>query len=398
MLLKNCSYIVTQDTYRTILRNKDISIQGNRIFSIGDDLADPGPVIDCSHKIVMPGLINTHTHLGMHSLKGICDDETLFRWLEIVNAEEDKLSMEEVLMNTREGVIESIRSGTTTVYDSYKFGRERVKVFLDMGVRAFVSSTVQVKEDIRHVERLLDTCNGTGLVRPIVAGHSPYRCKKEVLELIRDISRKYNLIRRIHIAETKKEMEDTIAETGMSSIRYLDSFGFLGPRALLVHSIWIDDEEVDIIAKRGASVSHNPISNMKLAAGNVAPVVKMLERGIHVGLGTDSVASNNDLDMFEELKVTALIHKHHNCDPKAMTFQKVVDMATLHGAKCLGLTDVGSIEEGRIADIITLDLRGMTPIRNVVSNIVYCANGNNVCESIIDGRLIMRDKRILSME
>ena len=163
----------------------------------------------------------------------------------------------------------------------------------------------------------------------------------------------------------------------------------------MVHAIWIDDDEVDLIAKRGACVSHNPISNMKLASGNVAPVVKMLERGIAVGLGTDSVVSNNDLDMFEELKVTALLHKHHNCDPKAMTYQKVMDMGTLHGATALGMDNIGGIVPGWTADIITLDFNGMTPLNNIVSNIVYCANGYNVCESIINGKLIMRNKIIV---
>lgn len=391
MILKNCKYIVTQDSKRRILKGYDIEIEGEAIKKISRKI--PGKGIDCREKIVMPGLVNTHTHLGMHSLKGICDDETLFTWLDIVNKEEDKLSERQILKNTRDGAIECIRSGTTTVYDSYKYAAERIKVFNRLGLRGFVSSTVTKEKHLKHVDNLLESCRN-GIVKPIVAAHSPYRASKEVLGLIREISEKNNLMRRIHIAETKKECVDTVREHGLTPIRYLDSIGWLSSKTLLVHSTFVNDVEIDLISRYGCSVSHNPISNMKLAAGGVTPVVKMLEKDINVGLGTDSVVSNNDLDMFEELKVTALLHKHHNADPKKMTYQKVMDMGTINGAKCLGLDDVGSIEPGKKADLITLDLHGLTPMNNVVSNIVYCANGRNVVDSIINGKVIMRDRNL----
>jgi 5-methylthioadenosine/S-adenosylhomocysteine deaminase len=391
MLLKNCKYIITQDKNRQILKNYDILIEDDKIIDIKKKISGKG--LNCKDKIVMPGIVNTHAHLGMHSLKGICDDETLFDWLEIVYKEEDKLSVDDILKNTNDGAIESIKNGTTCVYDSYKFAPERIEIFKKLGMRAFVSSTVTKEKHLKHIDRLLKATKD-GIVKPIVAGHSPYRCTKELLGMIKDISLKYNLINRIHIAETKKECLDTVREHGLTPIRFLDSFGFLNEKTLLVHSTFVNDKEIDIIAKRNSSISHNPISNMKLGSGGVAPVVEMLKRGINVGLGTDSVVSNNDLDMFEELKVTALLHKHHNADPKAMTYQKVMDMATFGGAKALGLKDVGTIQKGKIADIITLDLDGLTPMNNIVSNIVYCANGRNVRDSIINGQLVMKNKKL----
>ena len=390
MLLKDCSFIITQDDKRRILKDYSIRIEGNLIVEIAKGIKGKG--MDCRGKIVMPGLINTHTHLGMHSLRGICDDETLFNWLDIVNREEEKLSMNQILRNTEEGIIECIRNGTTCVYDSYKFAPERIKVFEKLGMRGFVSSTVTKPHHLAHVDRLIHGTKKSPLVKPIVAAHSPYRCSKEILESIRDISREHNLMRRIHIAETEKEVRDTKRETGMTSIRYLDKIGFLGKRTILVHSTFVDDYEIGLIAKNKSSVSHNPISNMKLGSGGVAPVVKMLGRGINVGLGTDSVVSNNDLDMFEELKITCLLHKHHNKDPKCMTYQTAMDMATLHGAKCLGLSDIGQIKKGMKADLITVSMEGLGPWNSVVSNLVYCANGNCVRDSIIDGRLVMQDR------
>ncbi len=391
MLLKDCSYIVTQDEKRRVLRDKDILIDGGYIKAIG---RFEGSGIDCRNKIVMPGLINTHAHLGMHSLKGICDDEAFFTWLGIVNSHEEGLDADRIIKNTEEGARECIRNGTTTVYDSYRFAPERIAVFQKLGLRAFVSSTVTKEKHLKHIDRLLES-RGNGLVGFLVAGHSPYRCSESLLRQIVQISERHGLWRRIHISETKKEVDSIVQEKGTTPIRYLDRIGFLSEKTLLIHCIFVDDGEIEIMARRGCSVSHNPISNMKLASGGVSPVVRMLGKGINVGLGTDSVASNNDLDLFEELKVTALLHKHNNSDPKAMTYQLVLDMATISGAKCLGMDDVGCIRPKMKADIITLDLDGLLPINNVASNIVYCANGHNVCETIVGGKVLMRDKRLL---
>ena len=203
MLLKNCKYIITQNNHRQILKGYDILIENDKIIEIKKKISGKG--INCKDKIVMPGLINTHAHLGMHSLKGICDDETLFDWLNIVWKEEAKLTVNDILKNTKDGAIESVKNGTTTVYDSYKFAPERIDIFNKVGMRAFVSSTVTKEKHLKHIERLLESTK-KGIIKPIVAGHSPYRCTKELLVMIKDISLKYDLINRIHIAETKKNV------------------------------------------------------------------------------------------------------------------------------------------------------------------------------------------------
>lgn len=399
MLLKNCAYLVTQDPKRRILKGYSVKIDGDTITKVGRVIrASRGEkVIDCSDKVVLPGLINTHTHLGMHSLRGICDDEELFDWLNIVVREEKKLKKKQIMENTRDGLRESIRFGTTSIFDSYKFAEERLDLFTKMGMRGCISSTVRGKKDVNVLKTFVKKALGkrNGLVRPIVAAHSIFSVKEDVLEDVIDLSEKHGILRRIHIGETRKERFMNLEKTGKLPIQYLDSIGFLGPLALLVHCIWITKGEVRLIGKTGTKVSHNPMSNMKLASGGVMPLIEMHEQNIAVGIGTDSVVSNNNLDMFEELKIVGILHKFHRWDPKVLPAQRILDMATLDGSRSLGL-DVGSIEKGKKADIITVDLcRHMLPVRNVVSNLVYSANGCDVNDTIIDGKVRMRNKKLL---
>ncbi len=400
MILKNCHYIITQNNKRDVLCGYDLKIAGQHIAEIGKNLSKERgeTVIDCSKKIVMPGLINTHTHLGMHSLKGFCDDRSLFEWLDIVINEEKSLSEKDILRNTKQGAVECIKYGTTTVYDSYKYATERADVFEELGMRAFLSSTVRKEKHMKHVKSLLEKCNSlkSRLINPVVAAHSLYMCTDEALGMIIDASRKNSLIRRIHVAESKDEISAVKKEKKLRPVEYLNKIGFLGKKALLVHCVYVEDNEISMIAKSSSKISHNPISNMKLAAGAVTPVVKMLKKGIRVGLGTDSVVSNNNLDMFEEMKFAALLHKHENKDAKALTYQQALDMATISAAKCLGMNDVGFIGKGAKADIITLDFHGLLPANNIVSNIVYCAHGDNVCESIINGKIVLKNKKLIT--
>lgn len=399
MLLKNCAYLVTQDPRRRILKGYSVKIEDDTITKVSRVMrATRGEeVIDCSDKVVMPGLINTHTHLGMHSLRGICDDEELFDWLNIVVKEEKKLKPKQVIENTRDGLRESIRFGTTSLYDSYKFADERLDLFTKMGMRGLISSTIRGKKDVKISEAFIKKTLGKkkGLIKPVVAAHSIFSVNEDILEDVIDLSEEYDILRRLHIGETRKERFMNLEKTGKLPIHYLDSIGFLGPLALLVHCIWITKGEVRLIGKTGTKVSHNPMSNMKLASGGVMPLIEMHEQNIAVGIGTDSVVSNNNLDMFEELKTVGLLHKFHRWDPRVLPAQRILDMATLDGARSLGL-DVGSIEKGKKADIITIDLcRHMLPVRNVISNIVYSANGCDVNDTIINGKVRMRNKKLL---
>ena len=315
----------------------------------------------------------------------------LFGWLAELEPLEKKLTPKMVKENTLAGLREAVRTGTTTIYDSYKFPEARLEAFHEMGVRGMISSTVRDEKGLAESEKFLSGLK-SGLVTGAIAANSVYACDEEVLRKAVEYSDAKGLLRRIHVGETRKERFDTMQRTGKLAIEYLDSVGFLSERALLVHCIWITKGEIRRIAKVGAKVAHNPVSNMKLASGGVMPLTEMLAEKIIVGLGTDGVASNNNLDMFEEMKVAALLHRHHKWDANAVSAQQMLDMATINGARCLGIEGIGSIEAGKKADIITLGIsENMGPMNDAVSNIVFAANGLNVGDVIIDGKIILED-------
>ena len=398
MLLKNCAYLITQDARRTIQRNADVLIEGNSIKKIGKNISTGKNeiAIDCSNKIVMPGLINTHTHLGMYSLKGLCDDAELFDWLDRVGAEEKKLTKQQILTNTEHGLREAVRFGTTCIYDSYQHAKERASLFEKYSVRGCISSTIRTDADIKTSEHFIKSCK-FNLVKPFVAAHSIFGTTEKILKKVIVLSEHYNVMRRLHVAETRKERFDVQQKTGKLPIEYLHSLGFLNEKALLVHCIWITKGEIKLIAKTNTKVSHNPISNMKLASGGVMPLKEMQQEKVCVGLGTDSVVSNNNLDLFEEMKVCSLLHKQHYWDATMASPQTVLDMATIHGAKCLGFEKLGSIQEGYYADVITINLEShLIPVNDVVSNLVFCAHGNDVNDVVIDGKIIILNKSFIA--
>ncbi|MBI4210809.1 MAG: amidohydrolase [Candidatus Diapherotrites archaeon] len=398
MLLKNCRYLVTQDARRRVLQGHDVRIDGDKIMGIGKGLKSTRgeEKLDCSRKIVMPGLVNTHTHLGMHSLRGKCDDRELLDWLAEIWPLERKLTPRQVKQNTLDGLREAIRFGTTAIYDSYRFPEHRLEAFAQTGVRGLLSSTVKDGETFKESAAFLGSIkNGKGLVNGAIAANAVYSCDEETLRRVIDYSDANMMLRRIHVGETRKDRFDTLQRHGKLAVEYLDSIGFLSQNCLLVHCIWITKGEIRKISQSGTKVSHNPVSNMKLASGGVMPLTEMLAEGAIVGLGTDSVASNNNLDMFEEMKTAALLHRHHKWDAGALSCQQVLDMATVNGAKCLGLEKAGSIEEGNYADIITLSIgENLRPMNDVVSNIVFAAQGMNVEDSIIGGNIVMRNGKL----
>ncbi|HZX20714.1 MAG TPA: amidohydrolase [archaeon] len=392
MLLKNCAFIITQNPQRKILKNMDILIEEDRIKKIGKNIKAKN-AIDCSNKIVMPGLVNTHTHLGMHSLRGKCDDKELFDWLAALEKEEQKMTEKTVYENTISGLKESIRFGSTTIYDSYKFPEIRVKAFKKIGARGVISSTVRDEKSFNASKKFLENLKEDS-IKVAIAANAVYSCSEELLKKIIEYSDKKNILRRIHVGETRKERYEILKNKGKLAIEYLDSIGFLSENTLLVHCIWITKGEIKKIAKAHAKVAHNPVSNMKLSSGGVMPLNEMLSEKVTVGLGTDGVASNNNLDLFEEMKTTALLHRHHKWDAKAVSNQEILDMATIKGAECIGLEkEIGSIEEGKKADIITLEIENnLKPVNDVVSNIIFSANGNNVNDVIINGKIILENR------
>ncbi len=404
MLLKNCQYVVTQDNYRSILKNVDIKIKGNKIAAIGENLSRlklcNEILIDGSNKIVLPGFINTHTHIGMHSLRGICDDEELELWLKKVVAKEKKFSVNDIEENAGHACDEMIRSGTTTFVEMYASIEPIIKAVRKRHIRAVLCPIIysllgKEKEQFAKAKKLIETQKHPRIHLGIGA-HSIYTVNEALLKQIKQYAKAKKILTPIHIAETRKERFDCFDQHMKLPMEYLESIGFLDKNTLLIHAIWLTKGEVRIIGKYNSRVSHCPISNMKLSSGGVTPLMEMFDEGVTVGLGTDSVASNNTLDLFKEMMVSGLLHKHHRWDPRTMSVQKLLDMATIDGARAVNMEkDIGSIEIGKKADIITVDIGASHwPLtkENVVSHCVYATNGNMVADVIVDGILVKGSK------
>lgn len=407
MLLKNCRFVVTQNKNRDILQHVDIEIEKDKIKKIGKNLqiknaGKKTEIIDCSNKIVMPGLINTHTHIGMHSLRGICDDEELPAWLDKVVAAEKKFTAKQIQENATHACEEMLLSGTTTFVEMYTPLEPILQAVKKYPIRAILCPVIygflgDVKKQLAAAKKLID-----GFSHPLITlglgGHSLYTCDKETLIAIKNFAKEKKLLTPIHLAETRKERFDCFDKYNKLPAEYLADIGYLDKRTLLVHSIWLTKGEVRLIAQQKAAVAHCPVSNMKLSSGGVTPLMEMFDEGIVVGLGTDSVASNNNMDIFKEMMIAGLLHKHHRWDSKTAPVQKLLDMATIEGAQAIGREkEIGSLEKGKKADIITLAIgTGHWPLheKNVLSHLVYATNGNSVEDVLIDGQFAVIGRKL----
>ncbi len=366
--------------------------------------------IDGTGKIVLPGLINTHTHLSMVLLRGYADDMRLQDWLRNkIWPNEARLTPEACYQGAILGSAEMIMSGTTTFLDMYFNMEDVARAAKEVGLRAFLSygiidlfdaTKAKVEQDKtrKFFEYIRDL--GTSRVQFAVGPHAPYTCSPETLVWAKEFAEKNAVIDHIHVAETRKEQADFQKQHGLRVVEYLDKIGALTNRMLAAHCVWVTKSEVATLAKAGVNVGHCPVSNMKLASGGVAPLPEMFEAGIAVGLGTDGAASNNSLDMFDTMKVCALLHKAHRWDPTVLSAQKTLDLATIEGARALGLqNETGSIEVGKKADLIMLDMRSpnLNPIHGkdtVVSDLVYSASAANVDTTIVDGQVLMTKRQL----
>ena len=368
--------------------------------------------IDASDSIIMPGLINTHTHLPMSAFRGMADDLALMDWLNnhIFPAEAKYVNREMVYHSSMLSIAEMILSGTTTFCDGYFYEDAVVEAAIDAGMRAvpsqgfvdFPTSDIPDPSQRAAVAEafIRKWSDASPLIDPALFCHAPYTCSPETLRMIKAIARSHDVPFLIHLAETKDETDDIKNRYGETPARHLHKLDVLDERTIAIHCVWLDDEEMNILAGCGVKVSHTPESNMKLAAGT-APVPEMLRKGITVGLGTDGCASNNDLDLILEMGTAARIHKVSSMDPAAMDAKTTLKMATIEGAKVLGIDDkTGSIEAGKRADIIIMDMKKphLTPLYNPYSPIIYSASGADVSTSIINGKIVMQDRRLLAMD
>jgi len=401
-------HVVTQNARREIVR-ADVLIEEGRISKVGAvrDAADE--VIDASGDIVIPGLVNAHTHIAMTLMKGIADDLPFGDFLDKVFAADARREDRDIDIGTRLGCLEMIRSGTTTFVDMYYCEDTIAKAVEAAGLRGVLCwavldqrFTTQGGVPLENCRRFHSSHKGRKKIIPGIGLQGVYVCSEETFLGAREFALENDLLLHFHLSETRKEVYDHKDLTGKRPVDWLESIGFLGPQCLAAHAAWLTINEVRALARAKASIASCPVSNMKLATGGVAPIPEMLAEGVNVSLGTDGSTTNNSLDMLGEMKTLALLQKSNRWDPTVVRAQQALDFATLNGARAIGLGDVlGSIEAGKLADLVILDgkapnLRPMLP-EHIVSNIVYSANAGNVKTTICEGQVLMRDRHVLSL-
>ena len=410
VLIKN-ALILTQDDKRRRIKG-NIYISDNTIENISEDPinVEADFKINGEGKVVIPGLINTHTHIPMTLLRGYGDDMVLEEWLQKrIWPVEAKLDKASISAGTDLGLLEMIASGTTCFADMYFFEdtiAERTKKaglrgFLGFSFLDFGTPEYKFEELFSRCEEFIKRWKGDELITPTIAPHSTYTCSPETLRRCADISEKYNLLIQTHCSETQHEVQDVWRRYKARPVEQFKKTGLLNERAILAHCGWITKGEVREIARAKASVSHNPVSNMKLATGGFTPLPELLNENVNVGIGTDGAASNNTLDMIESMKFTALLHKHHRWDPCVANAQEILDMATIHGAKALHIFDrVGSIEEGKLADIVIIDFHKphLYPCYDPISHIVYASRCSDIYATIVNGKILMMEGEFFTLD
>jgi 5-methylthioadenosine/S-adenosylhomocysteine deaminase len=408
--------VITQNASRQILSPGAVAINGNTIVDVGTPEAIGGryraaQTISAPDQIILPGLINTHTHAPMVMYRGLADDLALMDWLNkyIFPAEAKTVSPEMVRVGTRLAALEMIESGTTTYVDMYYFEEEIARATREAGLRGVLGQTViqfpvadarNPGEALMRAERFIQMFKDDQLIVPAVAPHALYTDDKATLLASADLGRKYGVPVLIHVAETEDEVRIAREQYQATPVGYLESIGFWGPRTLAAHGVWVTDEDIAILKRRGIGIAHNPESNMKLASGT-APVAKYLAADVALGLGTDGAASNNDLDMFEAMRQASFLAKHAGHNPTVVPAQAALDLATVGGARALGMSQlIGSIEPGKRADLIAVSVSSarQTPLYDPVSHLVYTTRGDDVRTTIVNGAVLMRDRQVKTLD
>jgi len=401
--------LVTQNWKREVMRG-DVLVEDGKISQVGHVKARPDEVVDASNCIVMPGLINCHSHVSMALMRSVADDVVLEKFLDRTFAIDAKRTPEDVQIGAALGCLEMIRSGTTTFLDIYYDEDSIAKSVEQVGIRGYLGWTVldekfttQKGKPIKNCESFIKAHKGKPLVKPIVSLQGVYVCSDETFMQARELAQREDTFCHYHVSETRFEVYEHQKKSGKRPVEHLADIGFLGRGDVAAHGVWLTINEVRMLAKAGVSVAHCPVSNMKLASGGVAPLPEMFAEGVNVCLGTDGCSSNNTLDMFQEMKFASLLHKAHRWDASVISAQKALDMATVDAAKAIGMEkQLGSIEIGRMADLVVLDCSkaSMVPTRpeNAVANLVYASASHAVRDTIVNGKLVLRDGKIMTVD
>lgn len=391
-----------------------VGVEGNRIALVTESDADAAAFrtahpsvreIDCRGRLVMPGLVNTHCHAAMTLQRSYADDISLMAWLhDYIWPFEARQTPDDVVLGMTLGIVEMLLGGVTSFVDMYYFENRCVETVRRLGIRAmlgcnyFDSNIDEVFPQVEEAVRLAADCDR---VQIALAPHAPYTVSPENLVRGKELADRHGLHLMTHISETQDEVRIVRERYGRTSVEHLDALGLLGPKTIGAHCIHVTDADIATLAARGVAVSHNPQSNMKISSG-VAPVERMRAAGALVTIGTDGTCSNNDLDMFEELRTAAFLQKSATGDPVALPAWEVLRMATVNGARALGYADgtLGVVREGALADLIVVDLQKphLQPVHNVVSNLVYCGKASDVDTVMVDGRIVVENRRIAGVD
>src|SRR3954468_20033593 len=407
--------VLTQNDTRQVFSPGAVAINGPDIVDVGalTDITtrfSAAQTIDARDQVVLPGLINTHTHAPMVMFRGLADDLALMDWLQkyIFPAEAKTVSPDFVRTGTRLAALEMIQSGTTTYADMYYFEEEIAKATKEAGLRGVLGQTIiqfpvadarTPADALARAETFIKVFKDDPLIVPAVAPHAMYTLDRATLVASAELGRKYDVPVLIHLAETQDEVKTARDQYKSTPAGFLESIGFWGAKTVAAHGIWVTDEDIAVLKRRNVGISHNPESNMKLASG-AAPILKYIAAGVNLSLDTDGAASNNDLDMFGAMRQASFLAKLASGNPTAVPAQVALDMATIGGARVLGMEAlIGSLETGKRADLITVSMNSarQTPMYDAVSHLVYVTRGDDVRNTIVNGKVLMRDRRMTTL-
>ena len=407
--------VLTMEPNTEPIKNGAVAVTDGRIAAVGPaeellELSPSGEVLNAGNSIILPGLVNTHSHLAMTLLRGIADDIPLKEWLEqhIWPVESEYMNRETVRLGTELATAELLLAGVTTTADMYFFGDEVSAVLAEAGMRGVVAESLidiptprcaTPEEMLEKQRELLETYSDHPLITPSVAAHSPYSVSAANLVKEAELAEEYEVSMQIHLAETTWEVEKLLGEKGVSPVAYLADLGVLSERTVAAHCVHVSSEDIELLAEFEAGVSHNPVSNLKLASG-VSPVPAMVAAGVKVGLGTDGAASNNTLDLLRDMQLAALLHKGITGDPTVLPARTMLELLTINGARVLGLENIGTLVEGREADLICVAVDGphTAPMYDPFSHLVFAARSSDVRHVMIHGQVVVRNHELQTMD